>query len=232
MPYYIVTGGVCSRFLTLAKKEFRAKNSTTRGSLLRMQRESTLEEKNRVGLSESCLGLLERKSQRQKQASWAARTQEASCRGKRRSLGDRFRGLAQDELLLPTATLVAVLVGSLRAQEKESKDTHLIKYGADVGERVGERERESASVHSGSFVLRAFIYFLRQKLQGRVSIEYSSAFRVCFNMLLHHNESIGSGSWFLLIYWYQGRCHQSMSLVLTLAKVMLYLVFQLLRAWC
>lgn len=59
-------------FLSLAKKEIRAKNSSSKGNLFSKQRESTLEERNRAGCSESCLGFLERKSQKQKRwDSWA-----------------------------------------------------------------------------------------------------------------------------------------------------------------
>ena len=55
-----------SWFLNLAKREFRAKDSSTRGSLLCMQSQNTLKEKIQVGCSESCPALLERKWQRQK----------------------------------------------------------------------------------------------------------------------------------------------------------------------
>ena len=104
-------------------KEFRAKNSSAaKGSLFSKQSESTLDMKNQAGWSESCLGLLETKSQRQKKwARWTAWTQETSYKGKRKVLWDRFRGLAPDELLPPAAPLVASLMGTLRVQEKESK---------------------------------------------------------------------------------------------------------------
>ena len=50
-------------------------------------------------------------------------TQETSYRGKRRPLGHRFRGLALDELLLPAVPLVASLIGTLKPQKKERKET-------------------------------------------------------------------------------------------------------------
>ena len=44
-----------------------------------------------------------------------------SLRSQKGGLGDRFKGWAQDELLLPAARLVASAVGSLGGYEKESK---------------------------------------------------------------------------------------------------------------
>lgn len=63
---WTVTCVVGSRFLSSAKKEFRAQNSNAGGSLFSMQNNSPVEEKIQAGHSECCLGLLERKSQRQK----------------------------------------------------------------------------------------------------------------------------------------------------------------------
>ena len=106
-------------FLSLATKEFWAKNSNARGSLFR---KSTLEEKNEVGCSVSHFGLLEGKLPRQKKwAIWAVWTQKTSYRSKRRALGDRFRGLAQDKLLLPAASLVIVSWGPLELRRKIAK---------------------------------------------------------------------------------------------------------------
>lgn len=75
-----VTGNVDSRRFSLVKKEFRAKNSNARGSLFSVQSDSTFEEKIRVGCSESCLDLLERKSQ--------AEVSQLSCM----DLGNKYRG--------------------------------------------------------------------------------------------------------------------------------------------
>lgn len=54
----------------------------------------------------------------------------------------------------------------------------------------GDREVEA---YTGSFILRAFI----RKSQGRISIDYSSAFQLC--------PLISSGSWPPLIGWHHGR---------------------------
>ena len=52
---------------------------------------------------------------------------ENKLQRQKEALGDRSRGIAQDTLLLPTVPLVASLLGTFRAQEKESKDTRLRK---------------------------------------------------------------------------------------------------------
>ena len=44
-----------------------------------------------------------------------------SQRREKGGLRERFRGLAQDKLLLPIASLVASLMGSLRVLEKERR---------------------------------------------------------------------------------------------------------------
>lgn len=100
----IVTSVVGSRFSSLARKEFRPKNSNARGSLFGMQGTRTLREKIWGGWSERSLSLLERKSQRQK---W---TQETHYRGRRWALRHRFTGLAWGELPLPAAPLVTSLM--------------------------------------------------------------------------------------------------------------------------
>lgn len=72
-----------------------------------------------------CFGPFERESHRQqKQASWAVGTQKTSYRGIRRTLGDRFRELAQDELFswLP-----------LELRRRKSKDTQLRKEAGKGG---------------------------------------------------------------------------------------------------
>ena len=95
LAYDTVNNNISSQFLSLAKEVFRGKNSSARGSLFSMQNESILEEKILVGCSESCLGLLGRKSQRQKQCIRRAKsTQETTYRGKRRGLGasEKARG--------------------------------------------------------------------------------------------------------------------------------------------
>ena len=53
-------------------------------------------------------------------------TQETSCRGK------RVGGLAWDELLLLAVPLIVSLMGTPRAEEKESINTHLKKEGVDA----------------------------------------------------------------------------------------------------
>ena len=73
-------GDVGSWFLSLTKKQFRAKNSNVRRSLFSMQSKSALEEKIQAGCSDSCLGLVEvsqlccvdsgNKLQRQKKGLW------------------------------------------------------------------------------------------------------------------------------------------------------------------
>ena len=54
---------------------------------------------------------------------------------RKRGLGDRFRGSARDKLPLPAAPLVASLVKSLRAEEKESKSIHPRRGGARAWSR-------------------------------------------------------------------------------------------------
>ena len=45
------------------------------------------------------------------------------------ALRDRFRGQAQTKLPLPSAPLVAILVGAPRAREREGRDTQRKKEG-------------------------------------------------------------------------------------------------------
>lgn len=158
-----VTADVGSQFLSVAKKEFRANNSNIRRSLLNIQNKSTLEEKIQLDCSETCLGLLESKSQRQNWDSWPTWSQESSSRGQRRDLGARFRGLSQG-LELRTAPLVLSLV---RTSELR-------------GKKAGACSSESMCC---VLCLRVFICFLKAGIlgepQGRISLEYSSALQVC-----------------------------------------------------
>ena len=40
--------------------------------------------------------------------------------------------------------------------------------------------------------------------EGRISVEYSPAVQVCFNMLIYQDEHRESGSWSLLSGWHSG----------------------------
>lgn len=116
----IVTSVMGSRFLSSTKKEFGPKNSNARGSKFSTQSKSILQEKIWGGCSERYLGLLERKSQRQKWANLVKWTQETHYRGKRWAFRQRFTGLAWDELPLPAVPLVTSIMEIIRAKKKES----------------------------------------------------------------------------------------------------------------
>lgn len=79
-----------------------------------------LGQKRRDNRSEPRLGFLDSRMEIRvtSEAHWAVWIQETSYRGKRRVFRDRFRGLVQDKLLLPTAPLVASLMRTFGAQEK------------------------------------------------------------------------------------------------------------------
>ena len=68
-------------------------------------------------------------------------------------LGDRFRGLTQDELLLPIAPLVVRLVGSLRVQE----------MCACGGRRRGKGRRRCAPGSVPLEPLPIYLFIFREK---------------------------------------------------------------------
>lgn len=114
--FVIVTGDVGSWVLSLAKKEFTAKNSSARGSLLSMRSEHALEERVPAGYSESCLGLGDRKA-----VCPEAEGSQPGCvdsgnksQGQKKGPRRQCQGLVWDELAQPAAPLVTSLMGTLR----------------------------------------------------------------------------------------------------------------------
>lgn len=106
---------------------------------LRIEEARSQQESARRGCFDS-----ERRSQRQKKRAEAGLLGSLkSHRGKRRALGDRIRGLACDELPLPTVPLVTSLVRTLRVQETESKNILLWKRS-----RAWVCSRDSTCWHS------------------------------------------------------------------------------------
>lgn len=65
--------------------------------------------------------LRQRSHSNRSEPSWLHGLRRGSYRGKRRSLGDRFRGLTWDELPVPTVPLVASLKGPLELRKKRAK---------------------------------------------------------------------------------------------------------------
>ena len=141
--------------------------------------------KIRAGCSERCLGILEIKSQKQKNwICWAAWIQGKSYKGKR-----QVQDVNHSCPLLPW---FQVLRGLSELKRKKAK-IHTRK------KKAWDPERES----TGFFVLRIFIYFLKAGILEEISGEDLINFPgVSFNLLIHQNECIRSELWSLSISWY------------------------------
>ena len=109
-------------------------------------------------------------------------------------LGDAFRKLAWDKLLLPIAPLVASLTGT-----QEFRRCVPVGEIEEAGNDTGVCPRGRA--HCGSFALRVFISLLQAGIlgrsQGRVSAEYSSVFQVYTFRVVVPTEQTVTGQGFV-----------------------------------